>query len=72
MGIEGREVATGEEPDLAGLLRRVRPVLEGILRRQGIPPEDAEDLMQQALLQFLRKRSQIRAPERTKFLAAGH
>jgi RNA polymerase sigma factor (sigma-70 family) len=63
MGIEGREVATGEEPDLAGLLRRVRPVLEAILRRQGIPPEDAEDLMQQALLQFLRKRSQIRAPE---------
>lgn len=63
MGFEGRDVATAEDLDLAGLLRRVTPVLEAILRRQGIPPEDAEDLLQQALLQFVRKRSQIRAPE---------
>ena len=28
-----------------------------------IPPEDADDLVQQALLQFVRKRSQIQSPE---------
>jgi len=45
------------------MLRRLSPDLQAILGRFRIPPEDADDLVQQALLQFVRKRSQIQSPE---------
>jgi RNA polymerase sigma factor (sigma-70 family) len=64
MGGEGTETpGGGGEADLAGLLRRLSPALEAILRRFRIPPDDADDVVQQALLQYVRKRSQVRAPE---------
>jgi DNA-directed RNA polymerase specialized sigma24 family protein len=49
--------------NLAGLLRRMAPALEAILRRFRIPPEDAEDVVQQVLLQYVRKRRKIQTPE---------
>ena len=45
------------------MLRRLSPDLQAILGRFHIPFEDADDLVQQALLQFVRKRSQIQSPE---------
>jgi RNA polymerase sigma factor (sigma-70 family) len=49
--------------NLAGLLRRMAPALEAILRRFRIPPEDGDDVVQQVLLQYVRKRSLIQTPE---------
>jgi RNA polymerase sigma factor (sigma-70 family) len=64
MEIEDVEAAScAEELDLAGLLRRLAPDLAAILGRFRIPAEDSEDLVQQALLQFVRKRAQVRAPD---------
>ena len=34
---------------------RYRPVLVGVARRAGLPPEDAEDVAQEALVQFVRQ-----------------
>lgn len=62
-GEENNGGGVGGEADLAGLLRRMSAELDAILRRFRIPPEDAEDLVQQVLLQFVRKRAQIQAPE---------
>jgi RNA polymerase sigma factor (sigma-70 family) len=64
MGGEETVVADVEgEVDLAELLRRLSPDLRAILGRFRIPPADADDVVQQALLQYVRKRSQIREPE---------
>lgn len=49
-------------PELTTLLREQKPKLAAILSRFRIPPADAEDLMQNALYQYLRKRNQIRSP----------
>lgn len=46
------------------LLRDARPVLSRVLTRFRVPPEDAEDLLQNALLQFLKKREEIRDPRK--------
>lgn len=48
--------------DLSALLKEQKPKLAAILSRFRIPPADAEDLLQNALYQFLRKRRQIRSP----------
>ena len=55
----------GAAPDLAmtELLAQVRPKLRYILARYRIPFEDAEDLIHDALLFFLRKRQEIHSPE---------
>lgn len=63
MRVEEKGVVDGGEVDLADLLRRLAPTLGAILGRFRIPPEDADDVVQQALLQYVRKRSHIREPE---------
>lgn len=64
MGIEERRVSEdGAEAELVELLRRMRPRFQKILAANRIPPEDAEDVVQDVLIQFVRKRTQIRSPE---------
>lgn len=71
-GANGATIVTGPEgggdPDLAedtaDLHRRLLPKLRAIPRRFGIPPEDTDDVVQQAWLHFVRKRKKIRNPER--------
>lgn len=45
-------------------LEGLRPRLSAILRTYGIPPEDAEDLLQQALLVLVYRSSSVRQPDR--------
>jgi RNA polymerase sigma factor (sigma-70 family) len=64
MGIEQPAMpANGREADLADLLRRMWPRLQRILGAFHVPPEDADDLVQDIAMQFIRKRNQIRTPE---------
>lgn len=64
MGIDEQEIPESDgEVDLADLLRRTWPRLEGILARFHVPPEDADDVVGDTLLQFARKRAHIRSPE---------
>ena len=44
-------------------LRNVRPRLKALFQRYSIPPQDTEDILQQALLAFLYQRRTIRDPE---------
>lgn len=44
-----------ERESLAAFLERVRPRIKRVLRSFGIPPEDAEDVLQEALLEAVRK-----------------
>ena len=53
--VDGRE--------LEGILRALRPRLGAMLASFRIPPQDADDLLQNVLLQFHCKRSQIRTPD---------
>lgn len=50
------------EDDLEELLRRLKPSFDAILRRFRIPPQDAPDRIQNVLLHYLYKRSQVRNP----------
>ncbi|MGD2116491.1 MAG: RNA polymerase sigma factor [Acidobacteriota bacterium] len=45
------------------ILRRLRPKLLRVLAHHGVPPEDAEDLLQQALLALIYKQRAIQSPE---------
>lgn len=45
------------------LLKKVEPRLKAVLGRHRIPPQDAEDLLQQALLAYLYKQDSILEPE---------
>ncbi len=45
------------------LLKRIEPRLKAVLGRHRIPPQDAEDLLQQALLAYLYKKESIHEPE---------
>lgn len=54
---------TPRATDTESLLDELRPRLVRILRRYRIPPEDAEDLLQETLLLLVRRRAQIRHPE---------
>jgi RNA polymerase sigma factor (sigma-70 family) len=45
------------------LLLKVRPALERVLRHYDIPPEDAEDILQDAQLTLLYKWEKIQSPE---------
>lgn len=51
------------EESLEELLDRVQPRLQATLARYRIPFEDAEDLLQQALLTYLHKQASIQEPE---------
>jgi RNA polymerase sigma factor (sigma-70 family) len=64
MGIdEGRASDNGWDSELTDLLRRIWPRQQKILAAYHIPPEDAEDLVQDTLIQFVRKRKHIHSPE---------
>lgn len=58
IGVAREQAAAFEE-----LLPRVRPRLKAILGRYRIPAEDADDLVQEALLCTLRRWQEIKAPE---------
>lgn len=51
------------EPSLEDFLRRVRPRLRAQFHRFSIPPQDTEDILQQALLALIYQRQEIRDPE---------
>jgi RNA polymerase sigma-70 factor (ECF subfamily) len=51
------------DDDLSCVLARLRTHAEHLRSRYRIPREDAEDLLQQTLLAFVQKRSQIDCPE---------
>jgi len=52
-----------EEPVLEEILRRLGPKLKSILFRYRIPPQDADDLLQETLLIMVSKSGSIRNPE---------
>lgn len=60
-------MATLDQPEiresLNRLLKTARPRLERVLRHFEIPPEDAEDILQDAQLTLLYKWDKIRSPE---------
>ena len=60
-------MATLDQPEiresLNRLLKTARPRLERVLRHFEIPPEDAEDILQDAQLTLLYKWDKIRTPE---------
>ncbi len=52
-----------EEESFDALLERLRPRLKQILYRYQVPPEDAEDILQEALLATVLKWERIKNPE---------
>lgn len=55
--------AAPAERDLESVLHAARPHLRTLLARQRIPPEDAEDLLQQTLLALVYQWRNVRDPE---------
>jgi RNA polymerase sigma-70 factor, ECF subfamily len=51
------------DPSLEDFLKRVRPRLKAQFQRYSIPPQDTEDILQQALLALIYQRQEIRDPE---------
>jgi RNA polymerase sigma factor (sigma-70 family) len=51
------------EASLEDFLKKVRPRLKALFARYRIPPQDTEDLLQQALLALVYQRQSIRDPE---------
>ncbi|HEX9943196.1 MAG TPA: sigma-70 family RNA polymerase sigma factor [Thermoanaerobaculia bacterium] len=51
------------EASLEGFLRRVRPRLKALFAHYRIPPQDTEDILQQALLALVYQSQEIRDPE---------
>jgi DNA-directed RNA polymerase specialized sigma24 family protein len=51
------------DPSLEDFLKRVRPRLKAQFLRYGIPLQDTEDILQQALLALIYQRQEIRDPE---------
>lgn len=59
----GHETANGKpDVDLGKLLADLRPAFIGILSSYGIPPQDAEDLVQDTVYSYLRKARLIENP----------
>jgi RNA polymerase sigma factor (sigma-70 family) len=60
-------MATLDQPELRdslnNLLKSTRPRLERVLRGFEVPPEDAEDILQDAQLTLLYKWDKVRSPE---------
>ena len=52
-----------EDEDFEALLERVQPTLKQILARYQVPPEDAEDVLQETLLTLLLKWETVEKPE---------
>jgi RNA polymerase sigma factor (sigma-70 family) len=57
------EAAEAGAETLEDLLERIRPSLKRVLRSYGIPVQDAEDVLQDALLEALRKWDTIRSKD---------
>ena len=51
------------DTSLENFLKRVRPRLKAQFQRYSIPPQDTEDILQQALLALIYQRQAIRDPE---------
>jgi RNA polymerase sigma factor (sigma-70 family) len=51
------------ESSLEGFLKQVRPRLKAVFARYRIPPQDTEDILQQALMALVYRREEIRDPE---------
>jgi len=51
------------ESSLEGLLKQVRPRLKTVFTRYRIPPQDTEDILQQALMALVYRKESIRDPE---------
>ncbi|HEY2294471.1 MAG TPA: sigma-70 family RNA polymerase sigma factor [Thermoanaerobaculia bacterium] len=51
------------ESSLEGFLKQVRPRLKGVFTRYRIPPQDTEDILQQALMALVYRREGVRDPE---------
>jgi RNA polymerase sigma factor (sigma-70 family) len=51
------------DTSLEEFLRSVRPRLKALFARYGIPPQDTEDILQQALLALVYQRQVVRDPE---------
>lgn len=51
------------DTSLEDFLKRVRPRLKAQFQRYSIPPQDTEDILQQALLALIYQRQAIRDPE---------
>src|SRR3954468_5389308 len=51
------------ESSLEGLLQQARPRLRTMFKRYRIPPQDTEDILQQALLALIYRRNEVRDPE---------
>ncbi|MFQ5349794.1 MAG: RNA polymerase sigma factor [Thermoanaerobaculia bacterium] len=58
--MEGRAI---EESSFEELLKGLEPRFRAVLARFRIPEQDAEDLLQQALLAYVRKRDTVHNPE---------
>lgn len=54
---------TPGEGEVAAILKSAQPRLRAVLARTKIPPQDAEDLLQQTFLSFLQARAEICSPE---------
>lgn len=52
-----------EQENVRDLLDRLKPKFRRILSRASIPPEDAEDLVQETVLGWIQKRRTVRDPE---------
>ena len=59
MALQGQAI---EERSLEELLKELNPRFNMVLARFRIPEQDAEDLLQQALLTYVRKRHTVRDP----------
>jgi RNA polymerase sigma factor (sigma-70 family) len=59
VAFEGRAI---EEGSLEELLRELQPRFKAVFARFRIPEQDSEDLLQQALLTYVRKRHTVRDP----------
>ena len=49
---------------IEGLLQELEPRIRATFSRFRIPPQDAEDLLQQALLVYLYKSESVESPEK--------
>lgn len=62
-GVSSESNHAGEGDDLVRIVVRARRIAGWYLHRQGIPEEDAEDLIQQTLLVLMLKHREVRNPD---------
>lgn len=58
-----KELQEGESFSLEEFLKRVKPKLKTLFARYRIPPQDTEDILQQALLALVYRFKSVRDPE---------